>query len=283
MAKNKFESLCKGLKKVGQILLSIILGIIGHIVLIYAGIYIGVSQCEASVIYYGQEVESIIIASKNETIFRFDEPVKTITRASKLSITPADSANPDYSVLSVSPLFSQGNRKVTFLLANGAVVTTKIIISSKKSPELVDSFYDFVPKSELVEKKANSAPDISELELMKAMLRGDEVVGMKQRPLARFLSTGLKGVTAKLVRIYTGSKFNGYVFLLKNRFKRTSYDINLRQLTLGYPNQAILSQVDKQKLGPRQLTFLRVVSKPSSRYYSINLPVSVIKRSRKQK
>ena len=255
---------------------SILILIIGHIVLIYAGIYIGVSQCHSQTIYYGQEVEVVDISHGVETIFRFNEPVKTITRASKFSIGPADKTNPNYSVISIRPLFSKGESKITFLLANGAVVNTKIVVISKKQSEKIESFYDFVPKSSLIKKEANAVSNISDLDLMKAMIRKEEVVGMKQRPLSRLLLTGVKGMKARLVRIYTGAKFNGYVFEIKNTYRTKKYKIDLRLLTLGDPNLALLSQVDDQELSHEESTFLRVVAKRTALYYNINLPIGPI-------
>ena len=54
--------------------------------------------------------------------------------------------------MSVTPRFTRGKDKVSFILANGAVVNTKIVIVPKAIPEKTDSFYDFVPKERLIDK-----------------------------------------------------------------------------------------------------------------------------------
>ncbi|PIQ68559.1 MAG: hypothetical protein COV91_03460 [Candidatus Taylorbacteria bacterium CG11_big_fil_rev_8_21_14_0_20_46_11] len=276
MNSKKIEKMKALVKRVGYDFYRAFLIIVSHFILIYAGIYIGMSKCEARTIYYGSETETITVSYGGETIFRFDESVKTISRASQFSIGPADGNNPDYAVLSITPRFTSGAGKVTFLLANGAVVTAKIVTVSKALPEKVDNFYDFVPKRSLVEKEANSGPEISDLELMKAMIRWEEIVGIKERSLIRTVVTGNSELSAKLVRVYTGAKFNGYVFKIQNLSKNKDYAVDIRALTLGRPNQALLSQVDKGFLKPKEATFLRIVAKPTSVYYNVNLPVGAI-------
>ena len=116
-----------------------------------------------------------------------------------------------------------------------------------------------------------------DLELMKAMVRWDRVVGYKVRNLQRTVNTGVKDLSAKLVRIYTGPKYNGYVFKIRNRSKK-SYAIDLKSLTLGTPNVALLSQVDKSVIQPKKenATMLRIIAKPTSVYYNISLPIAPI-------
>ncbi|PIP94750.1 MAG: hypothetical protein COW00_02315 [Bdellovibrio sp. CG12_big_fil_rev_8_21_14_0_65_39_13] len=263
-------------KRVGYDLYRAFLIIVSHFILIYAGIYIGMSKCEARTIYYGSETETVTVSYGAETIFRFNESVKTISRASRFTIAPSDSNNPDYAVLSVTPRFTRGVGKVTFLLANGAVVTTKIVTVLKELPEKVENFYDFLPKKSLIEKEANAGPAISDLELMKAMIRWEEIVGIKERSLIRTVMTGNADLSAKLVRVYTGAKFNGYVFKIRNLSKKKEYAVGIRSLSLGRPNQALLSQVDKKLLKPNEATFLRIVAKPTSIYYNVNLPVGAV-------
>lgn len=250
----------------------VFLVILAHIVLLYVGIYIGMSKCHAKTIYYGTETEIVNIVYSGETILRFNEPVRTISRASDFEIGPADKTNPDYSILSVTPRFTKGVSQVTFLLANGAIVSTKIQTVPKAIPEKTDSFYDFIAKSSLVEKEGNITSDITDLELMKSMVRKEEVLGVDQRAIEREVNTGVPDLAAKLVRIYTGAKFNGYVFKLSNLSKTKSYSVDIRYLTLGKPNQALISQTDKSVLKPKEETFFRIVAKPSSVYYNVNLP-----------
>ncbi|MBT4761934.1 MAG: hypothetical protein HOO06_09580 [Bdellovibrionaceae bacterium] len=257
---------------------------IGLTVLIYflIGFFFGAKTCHARTIYYGSEVETITVAYGGPTIFRFNEEVKTISQASKFSIKPADNNNPNYTTLSVTPRFTKGKTKVSFILANGVVVNTKIVIVSKSIPEKTDSFYDLQPKERLIESSQNSkGANISELELMKSMIRWDNVVGYNIRTLVRKVNTGIKGLSAKLVRVYTGPKYNGYIFKVRNKSRKT-YAIDLKSLTLGVPNVALLTQVDhkilKSSKTKRNITFLRIVAKPTSVYYNITIPIAPIEK-----
>ena len=74
-----------------------------------------------------------------------------------------------------------------------------------------------------------------------------------------------------------GVKFNGYVFKLINISETKSYVVDLCYLIFGKPNQALLSQTDKKDLKPQEATFFRIVAKPSSVYYNVNVPFGEIK------
>jgi len=287
MKKETYKKLLSTSKSVGRHTLRALYLITCHIVLIVMGFMIGAAvmskKCEARVLYYGSETETVTVAYGGATIFRFNEAVKTISRASQFSITPSDQDNPDYAVLSVKPLFTKGKNKVTFLLANGAVVTTKIVVVLKANPETTDSFYDFLPKDTLIEKRNTEGSNITDLDLMKAMHRWENVMGYKVRSIARTVDTGVINLSAKLVRIYTGSKYNGYVFKIRNHSKKKSYKVDIKNLTLGKPNQALLSQIDNQIIRPKGLgknvTFLRIVARPTSVYYNVNLPMGLIQKN----
>ena len=252
---------------------------IGGCLCLFIGFFFGSYNCHAKTIYYGSEVETVTLSYGGPTIFRFNEPVKTISQASKFRINPADTKDPNYSVLSMTPLFTRGKTKVSFILANGVVVHIQMVIVSKSVPEKTDSFYDFIPKENLIEKSSEGS-NVSDLELMKAMIRRDNVVGYKVRNLRRSVHTGVYGIRARMVRIYTGPKYNGYVFEIQNRSSKR-YAIDLTSLTLGNPNVALLSQVDHKTLESKghknNVTYLRIVSKPASVYYNISLPIAPIK------
>ena len=240
------------------------------------GFFIGSMNCEGKTVYYGTEAERVTLVYGGPTIIRFDEEVQTISQASKFHIHPADTKNPNYAVLSITPRFTRGESKVSFILANGTVVNTHMVILSKSTPEKTNSFYDFTPKKHLIaSSKKVKGSQISDLELMKAMIRWDTVIGYKAQHLSRTINTGIKGVSAKLVRLYTGPKYNGYVFKIKNNSKKV-YNIDLRKLNLGKPNVAILSQLDQKVLQAQKnnTTFLRVVAKPTSVYYNLSLPIA---------
>lgn len=234
----------------------------------------------AKSIEYGSETESITIVNGSNTIFRFHEDVKTISQASKFDIGPADSKDPNYSVLSVKPRVKRGKSKVSFILANGAVVNTEIVVVPKWIPEKTESFYDFTPKLSNVEQpKKRVGSDISDLELMKSMVRWDNVVGYQARKVSKWIKSGIKGLSAQLIYVYTGPKFNGYIFKIRNNTKK-EYAIDVKSLNFGSPNTALLSQTDKKILGPKKsgtsTTYLRIVAKASSVYYNINLPVAPV-------
>ena len=270
------------LKSITKILLNIFIRILmyGIIFLLhfFVGFHFGTQSCEARTIHYGSEIEKVTLIYGGPTIFRFDEEVQTISQASRFQIEPADTQNPNYAVLAITPRFTKGKAKISFILANGVVVNTKMVILPKATPEQTNSFYDFLPKKHLIESPRNvKGSQISDLELMKAMIRQDEVLGYKSRPLSRNVRTGIRGVSAKLVRLYTGPKYNGYVFKVKNQSKK-KYTIDLTNLTFGKPNMALLSQVDHKTINPKQKnrnsTLFRVVAKPTSVYYNLSLPMS---------
>lgn len=238
---------------------------------------------EAKVIYYGSEKEQVNLSYGGPTIFRFNEEVKTISQASRFDIHPADDADPNYSVLSVTPRFTSGKSDVTFILASGAIVNTALTVVPKAIPEKTDSFYDFKSKDSLIEgeKEGGNRSNVSEMELMKAMIRWDQVVGYKTEVLSKTIDTGIDDLSAKLVRVYMGAQFNGYIFEVKNTSNKRDYTIDLKNLSLGMPNAALISQVDREVLSNTKeksnSTFVRIVAKPTSVYYNVHLPVAPIK------
>jgi hypothetical protein len=256
-----------------------------YILLTIALLVISISA-HSRIIYYGESVETLTVGHGGPTIFRFDEEVKTISQASKYLISPADKNNPKYDTLSVTPRFKRGRSKVTFILASGAIVNTEIVTVSKNLPEKIDSFYDFRPKDDLIEREhlGEGKEGISKLQLMKSMIRWENIIGYKVKNITRRINSGIKGIEAKLVTVYSGPRFNGYIFKLTNSSYKRTYFIDLRNLGLGKSNLALLSQVDRNTLHPKKsgknVTFLRIVSLPTSVYYSVSLPVSVIKESK---
>lgn len=240
----------------------------------------------AKIIYYGTETEALTVPYGKETILRFDEEVKTISQASKFQIQPTDTQEPNYRLLSLTPRFETGSDQVIFILANDAVVTMKIDTVSADSPEKTDSFYDLQAKATKVDPVTPSTEgaDVTELELMKAMIRSDDIVGYKANALIQKVNSGVEGVSAQLIKVYTGPKFNGYIFSVENTSKDKSYAIDLKSLTLGRPNMALLSQADASILMPKDKkqkpnnTFLRIVAKPSSVYHAVTLPIAPIQQ-----
>jgi hypothetical protein len=239
-------------------------------------------SAHSRIIYYGESVETVTVGQGGPTIFRFDEEVKTISQASRYSIVPADRNNPKYDTLSVTPRFTSGRSKVTFILSSGAIVNTEIVTVSKNLPEKIDSFYDFRPKDDLIEREhlGEGKDGVTKLQLMKSMIRWEKIIGYKVQNVTRKINSGVRSIHARLVSVYAGPRFNGYIFKLTNNSPKKSYSIDLQNLSLGKTNLALLSQVDNKTLAPKKKgknsTFLRIVSLPTSVYYSINLPVTVV-------
>ncbi|MFK7824480.1 MAG: hypothetical protein AB8G05_09995 [Oligoflexales bacterium] len=247
------------------------------------------SSVQAKTIYYGSERENISISYGVSTLLRFDEEVKTITQASKFEIKPADPNKPDYRILSIKPRSKKARSNVTFILANDVVVNAKLNTVVSKLHETTNTFYDLKAKSLRIDPIARSSRggSVSEVELMKAMIRVDRVIGYKARTLSQTVRTGIDGITARLVKVYTGPKFHGYIFKVTNNSKDKTYALDVKSLTLGRPNVALLSQSDSNILYPKQKqepqlnsTLLRIVAKPTSVYYSISLPVAPITNSK---
>lgn len=237
----------------------------------------------ARTLYFGSETETITLLAGNATLFRFPGEVRTISQASRFEIAPANGDQPNYSLLSIKPRFSTGSTDVVFILADGTTIKTKLVTVSQKL-EKTDTIYDFKSKESLVnaEDDGKNGSSLSELALMKAMIRGDQVTGYDVKNLVRTLSPGFKGVETKLVRIYTGNQYNGYVFELTNKTKAQRLLVNVQNLVLGDPNVAILSSADHTVLEPEgsghDKTSLRIVAKPSSLYHQLILPIQIVEK-----
>ena len=230
------------------------------------------------VIYYGSERENITIPRGKTTILRFVDEIKTVSQAEKFIIEPADSKDPNYRLVTIKPRFKRGQHQVSFILADDSVVNTQITVVRSDLPEKSDRFYDFRPKSRLLNPKKDGLKggDITEIELMKAMIRHDDVVGYHSRKLIRTVRSGIEGIETKLAQVYSGPKFNGYVFRIRNLKKADTYALDVKSLTLGRPNVALVTQADHAILHPGSSTYLRIVAKPTSVYYAVTLPVAPI-------
>lgn len=233
----------------------------------------------AKEIYFGKAVESLYLVYKEEAILKFPSQVKTISKVSDFEIAPLDPDNPDYSTLSIKPIFKKSKGKVSFILDSGKVISVKMRTLAKNVPSKTDQVYIFKPKEDLI-NSPRSQVNVSALDLMKGMIRGDNVTGYKTRSLVRTI-WGLNGdLQAKLVKVYTGEKFTGHVFKLKNKSYNKEVKLDLSQLRLGTPNKAILGQLDKRVIPPAKTknnsSYLRIVSKPSAVYLEVNLPFDLI-------
>ena len=242
-----------------------------------------VHSASARDVLFGKARETIPVAFGTETIFRFPMEVKTITEASRFEIRPANQEESDYSVLAVKPRFSEGSADVTFLLSDGTPIRTQLVVATRSNLKR-DSIYDFKAKEELGDTNPNlkDHPDpmvISELDLMRAMIRGDQVAGYNSENYSKPISLGSPHLTAELKRVYRGHDMNGYVYLLKTGSKESVFEITLDALAIGQPNLAILAQVDRSSIGGKvaeeREAYLRVVARPGASSQRIMLPVAL--------
>lgn len=224
-------------------------------------------EAMAKAVFYGTTAEQVKIRHGSSTIFRFPKSVQTITGAGRLSIKPANDADPSYMVLAVTPRFTNGVNEVAFFLADGSVVKTKIVVTP--NDPAADSFYEFKPRDGLdSDPNDPNAPKISEVELLKAMVRDDEVSGYKVTRLSSDMPSKLSSASVELVRVYKGSPFNGYVYRVTNTSWRKIVEVDVRHISVGDPNLAILAQSDEERLFPKgkgtYQTLVRVVAKNTS-------------------
>lgn len=250
-------------------------------------------EAYAKEVLFGKGKETITIVFGVESLFRFPLEVKTITEASRFEIRPAGQEEPDYSVLVVKPRMTEGSADVTFILSDGTVIRTQLVISNRSHLKK-DSIFDFKPRDELPATNPNNHDKhdpmvISELDLMRAMVRGDQVSGFSVSRMSQPIALGTTKASATLVKVYTGQDVHGYIYQIKTDSTRKIIQLDLKDLTIGIPNLAILAQVDRTVLGgdtqQERETYLRIVARPGASSHKIILPVAIEheKRSREEK
>ncbi|NRA46112.1 MAG: hypothetical protein HRU09_14260 [Oligoflexales bacterium] len=232
----------------------------------------------AKTMFYGSERENLTVSYETETLFRFDEEVKTITQAENFEIKPADAENPDFRIISVRPRTPTAHANLTFILANDNIVNIRLTTVKSTLHATTNTFYDLKAKKEQLSPSFGKpqGSNVTEVELMKAMIRKDNIVGYNIRNLNQNVRTGIKGVSAKLLTVYTGPMFHGYIFKIINQQEKSSVAIDIKSLLFGRPNIALLSQVDQSIVETNKETLLRIVSKPSSTFRAVTLPISPI-------
>lgn len=239
---------------------------------------ISLPSAYAKTVYYGTEVETVSIVYGQTTLFKFNEEVKTISKASQFVMAAADPIDPNYQILSVRSRGESSTDFVSFILANDAVVNLKIVTVPVHLPEKTDNIYDFIPKDIEIDplSREEKGTNVTEIELMKGMIRMGEVIGYNSKSLIQTIDSGQQKISAQLVRVYTGPKYNGYVFKVKNNSSSESFAIDLKSLSFGKPSSALLSQTDSKLLAGKEETFLRVVTKPTAVFYDIVLPITTM-------
>ena len=202
-------------------------------------------QSESKVIYFGTSAESVEVPFGEPTVFKFNKRVKRFSQSSTYTIKPEDEVDPDYTTLVVIPKFTTGSERVSFVLENNHVARIHLKTIKNKGESFKEMSYEFRRKSHLDPKKA---PLIGEVELLKAMVKDQNVAGFKRKKVNKRVSSGKKGVTSRLIRTYEGRHMNGYVFKLTNELKRNKVKVDVRKFSIGNPNLAILSQADSAVL-----------------------------------
>lgn len=93
------------------------------------------------------------------------------------------------------------------------------------------------------------------------------------------------GVSAKLIRRYTGKDYKGFVIELRNKYRTKEYRIEVDQLKFNGSDLAIISLVDDEILLPKTKgnykTLLKVVAKPTASISDLILPITVVEEKRK--
>lgn len=246
-------------------------------------------------VIYGKAKETVLVPFGVETLFRFPIEVKTITEASRFEIRPANSDEPDYSVLVVKPRMSEGSAEITFLLSDGSTVRTFLLISNKPNLKR-DSIYDFKPRDELLPSSlssgdvgANVKRDpmvISELDLLRAMVSSNQVAGFDVSNHTLGIPIGSPNLSATLVKVYRGKDINGYVYRLKVESTKQFFEVDLKSLALGQPNLAVLAQIDRKTIGGEKeedrTAFLRIIAKPGVTAGKVILPVAIRQDSKSE-
>ena len=248
----------------------------------------GISEAAiARPVVYGNKPQTLQVTFGTPVLMRFDHPVKTVTNVAQFAIRPASEENPDYSNMMVEARSRKASSFVTFILADGAIVRTKLVAISGNTAESSDSVFEFRAADAGSDNGPGAGTKSSEtqgLDLMKAMIRGDKVMGYEVRDLNKSVATDNSGVSAELVKIYAGGEFNGYVFELTNQSRQKTYDIDVRRLRVGEPNLAVLSQADRKTLTTlgtdESKTILRVVARQGSAYRDVVLPVGIVKKDK---
>jgi len=231
----------------------------------------------ARTIYYGTNTETLGIVYGAQVILRFENPVKTISNANLFSIKPADEEQPDYSVLVIEAKRPSGDMDVNFILGNGDLVKLRVAILPRATKGKTDSIFDLKSKKTLIESQENSnLPKIEKLDLMAAMIRGDQVTGFEIMPLDREVKSGAGDLKAVLKKVYSSETLKGYVYQITNTSKSKRYFVDIKRLKFGRPSAALLGYASQVELSESRESEdsaqIIIVATPSSHAKDITLP-----------
>ncbi|HEX7676330.1 MAG TPA: hypothetical protein VF412_19300 [Bdellovibrio sp.] len=233
-------------------------------------------EANAKVIYTSEKIETIRIKHTGPTIFRFPKSVQTISGASRFEVKSANPKDSSYSVLSVTPRFAGVSNDVSFILSDGTVVRVKIV--AEVNDPLSDSFYDFKSAdAKSNERPADRGESSFEVELLKALVSDSAISGYQIIKTSQRMPSKQSGISVELTRIYKGSPYNGYVFLVTNTSWRNDIEVDVRKFTVGDDGLAILSQSDESILKPKgkgtYKTLVRVVAKNTATSNDVVMPM----------
>jgi hypothetical protein len=232
-------------------------------------------------VYFGAGSELVPVNFGQETLLKFPQDVRTISRAEAFEIAPANKDSPNYSLLKIRPRISHGARDVLFILVDQSVVRVKFLITPNNGNGS-DSIYEFVSKTVSASNSQNGGPEVSGIDLMKALIRGDEVSGFQIHSPNILLEKNIKRINVTLLKKYVGTDLVGYIFKIENKSSREKVLVNIKGLTIGDPNLAILSSIEHPVLDPKSTgqnqVLLRIVAKNISGSNDLTLPTEIVER-----
>lgn len=233
---------------------------------------------EVKDVLFGTSTEEIVVPFGEPTILKFEKRVVGYPESSSYTIRVEDEELPDYTTLVIIPRFTTGSEKINFTLEDKKIARVRFKTEMNSSKTFKELTYELRSKSHLDPKRA---PAIGEVDLLKAMVKDNNVSGFKRKKVSKVVKSQKRGVSSKLVRTYEGRNMNGYVFKITNHLSRNKVKIDVRKFFIGRPNLAILSQSDHAVLYPKKKgvneTFVRIVAKPSARYSNMKLPMTTEK------
>lgn len=233
-------------------------------------------KAQAKTIYYGKKPQTVRLTASEPTLFKFPLEVKNVLRADKFSVKPASEEDPNYAMLSIEPRFTQGESEVLFLLADGQTVPLKLTVVPKTAA--ASSSYTFESQEDAEPEKEDESDSNSSVEvnLLKSMIRGEQVNGYRISSMSRDIPSKGNG-EIKLVGLYQGQSLTGFIFKVKNTSYRKNLYIDVRDLTIGSKGMSVLSQIDDSDIAPKgkedSETFLRVVAKTGSSSSNLIVPM----------
>lgn len=242
--------------------------------LIICLLYIGGIPLFAKVVNTDHRLNKIYLAPKIPVVFRFDHPVRTISHVSLFDIKPANSEDPDYSVLSITPRGGKGEQNAVFLLSDGTAVKTKLMIKKSSKSDVI---YEFRSKTKNYDSSfaAQEVPEVSAIDLLKSMIRNETLIGYHSRYVQE-RTARLGYLQISLLKVHTGPKFKGFTYKVKNLSKR-SVRLSPKVISIGSPNNAIVTQISRKNLRPygkrRSSTIVRIVADQSAAKDRLYLPI----------